>query len=407
MDRYTEFLDSEAETLSPDDENYEEKLLNVAKCFRTFNEALSRFICEHGFDGDFDDNDGKLQFLYDKFRNAGIAFPRKMKEWFNPKKSIKRDTAFQICFAFALNVDETNDFFKKVYFERSFDCHSINEAVYYYCIRNGLTYQKALDIIALMPEDKKGPVKNDREILYTGTIIDFINGVKDENELVAYINQHYAQFGYNNATAKKHIQELWNMISEKEGIAYKEGCLLDKGFNQYHSKEESDEDDYITVECNENSTWKIYSQILGLDKYQTMKYGVRRSIKPLLENNILLPPLAEASFPDRDGIEKITSGAYVSHERIRKLLILLEFYVYWANEIIKNNNAFNKATKIDSDRCIDKINSYLLDAGYSELYPGNPYDWIFLWAVNDSCPLIAFRSYMSNLFAAKDGLSED
>ena len=37
MDNYTQLLDSEAATLSPDDENYEEKLLEVARSFRTFS----------------------------------------------------------------------------------------------------------------------------------------------------------------------------------------------------------------------------------------------------------------------------------------------------------------------------------------------------------------------------------
>ena len=47
------------------------------------------------------------------------------------------------------------------------------------------------------------------------------------------------------------------------------------------------------------------------------------------------------------------------------------------------------------------MNRYLLDAGYPELYPGNPYDWIFLWALRDDYPLEAFRSYIGELFAVK------
>ena len=56
--------------------------------------------------------------------------PRDLKDWFSSDKTLKkRDLAFQVCFALGLNVDETNDFFRRVMFERSFDCHSINEAV--------------------------------------------------------------------------------------------------------------------------------------------------------------------------------------------------------------------------------------------------------------------------------------
>ena len=51
-----------------------------------------------------------------------------------------------------LGVEGTRDFFRRVYFERAFDCHSITEAVYYYCMRNGLSYLEALAIISKMPK---------------------------------------------------------------------------------------------------------------------------------------------------------------------------------------------------------------------------------------------------------------
>ena len=34
-----------------------------------------------------------------------------------------------------------------------------------------------------------------------------------------------------------------------------------------------------------------------------------------------------------------------------------------------------------------------------DLYAGNPYDWIFLWALSDEQPLYAFRSYVMEIFA--------
>jgi hypothetical protein len=66
----------------------------------------------------------------------------------------------------------------------------------------------------------------------------------------------------------------------------------------------------------------------------------------LLENNALLPALAENSFPDRNGIEMIIKGKHVSHERIRKILILLEFYTYWANATVSHKNALWEATEM-------------------------------------------------------------
>lgn len=401
MDQYTELLTRMSDALSPDDDQYEEKLFAIATTFRSFSQALTSFLCANGFNGDANNIDEKVCYLKDKFNASEIPTPRDIRKWFSEDKKIKPDTAYQICFAFNLGVEETRDFFRRVYFERAFDCHFITEAVYYYCMRNELPYSVALDIIAQMPKAESTIMKADRDILYTGTIIEFINGAKDSDELVAYISDHIEQFGYNNATATKHIQELWTSLACQNGIAYKEGLLLDKAFNFDVGKGLSKDDDYTTVTEEADSIWKIFAQIVGLDRRQTTQLGTNRTLKPLLEDNALLPSLAEDSFPDRNGIELIIKGKHVSHERIRKTMILLEFYTYWANTTVAHNNALWESTEIDAERCIDKINRYLIESGYPELYPGNPYDWIFMWAVNDAWPLVTFRDYMRTLYAHK------
>lgn len=401
MDQYTEILTRMSDELAPDDDQYEEKLLAIAATFRSFSQALTSFLCANGFNGDANSIDERVCYLKDKFKEAEIPAPRDIKKWFSEDKGISPDTAYQICFAFNLSVEGTRDFFRRVYFERAFDCHSITEAVYYYCMRNSLSYLEALAIISKMPKAKTTAIKADKEILYTGTIVEFIDGVKNPDELVAYVSEHIEQFGYNNATATKHIQELWASLACKDGLAYKEGLLLDKAFNFDFGKDFSRDDEYTIVTKDADSIWRIFAQIVGLDRRQTTQLGTNRTLRPLLENNALLPALAEDSFPDRNGIEMIIKGKHVSHERIRKILILLEFYACWANTTVAHQNALWESTKIDAERCIDKINRYLVEAGYPELYPGNPYDWIFMWAVKDAWPLVTFRDHMCALSAHK------
>lgn len=397
MDQYTEILTRLSDVLTPDDDQYEEKLLAIAATFRSFSRALTSFLCANGFSGDTNNIDEKVNYLKDKFKAADIPAPRDIRKWFSEDKGISPHTAYQICFAFNLDIEETRDFFRRVYFERAFDCHSITEAVYYYCMRNGLPYSEALAIVSKMPKTKTTTIKADKEILYTGTIVEFINGAKNSDELVTYVTDHIEQFGYNNATATKHIQELWTSLACKDGLAHKEGLLLDKAFNFSFDKD----DEYTIVTEDADSIWRIFAQIVGLDRWQTTQLGTNRTLKPLLENNALLPALAEDSFPDRNGIEMIMKGKHVSHERIRKILILLEFYTYWANATVAHKNALWESTEIDAERCIDKINLYLIEAGYPELYPGNPYDWIFMWAVKDAWPLVTFRDHMRALYAHK------
>ena len=59
------------------------------------------------------------------------------------------------------------------------------------------------------------------------------------------------------------------------------------------------------------------------------------------------------------------------------------------------------AKPYDGPRCIASINRLLLDASYPELYEGNPYDWIFLYASQDAYPLDAFRSFMREAYLNK------
>ena len=86
----------------------------------------------------------------------------------------------------------------------------------------------------------------------------------------------------------------------------------------------------------------------------------------------------------------------MSHERVRKLLILLAFYRFWAGRALGQGGY--EAAETDRGRCVCEINDCLLDAGYPLLYPGNPYDFLFLGAIHAGYPLVAFRDYMRELY---------
>ena len=425
MAQYTELLNAKVETLSMDDDDFEENLIGVATLFRGLDEALTSFMKEHGYKGDLADASAKAQFLREKFRTANIKLPRDFKDWFAPNKKITRKTAFQICFAFNLDVDETNKFFRCVQFERGFDCHTINEAVYYFCIRNGLPYLEAQEIIDRIAIPKKVKSIPNREILYTGAIIENINSINNKEELIQYINCHISDFQYNNATAIRYLQELWNEISKTDGLAAQEGTIIDKTYNRFEDRhrkgltdtrstevisaeirqqeQEVKPYDYVVADSG-SSTWIIFSQIIGLANYQEAEYATKhdRSLSSVLSENKLMPLKADYCFPSRQNIDKVIRGNLVGDDEIiRKMLIFLVFYTYLAKLIISQNDAFYLAKSADSERCLDTINARLLNAGYPELYAGNPYDWLFMWALSSESPLIAFRHYMGEVLTVK------
>ena len=392
MRQYTELLDDRAFLISPEDDDYEEQLLRTAALFRPFDQALDAFLVWHGFDGGRTGPDARVDFLRERFRRADIPFPRGVRDWFARGKRPERDTAFQLCFAFGLDVEGTRAFFREVYLERSFDCHAVREAVYFYCIRNGLSYGEAGELMGQIKKVPVGRLAGDREILYTGTILEQLRHITRKEDLVRYLNDNIEKFRYNNATATSYIRRLWDTIAGPGGLACLESRLI--------LQPEAEEDRRVTVAEEGSSVWNVYAQILGLDRYQRARLVGDRSIKAVLRDNALLHPLAEASFPDRDGIHKVLNGAHVSNERVRKLLILLVFYAYWAGRLTEGGSS-RRARPGDAGRCLASLDRYLLDAGYPELYLGNPYDWIFLWALRDDYPLDAFRSYIGELFAVK------
>lgn len=426
MNQYTEFLNLQAETLSIDDEGCEERLMEIAKLFRGFDEALTDFINEHGYTGNLSDISEKAKYLRERFKAANMEPPRNLKGWFVPVKFLDRNTLFQLCFAFGLDTEGTNNFFRCVCYDRSFDCHTINEAVYYFCMRNGLSYSEAEEIISRIPVPQKAKTIPEHEVLYTGTIIDYINSIDNKEKLIDYITENISDFRYNNATAVRYIRELWADISKADGLAENEGYIIDRTFNRFEDKRRKDKadtrskevvakeireqeqavkpDDYAVAGANA-STWGIFSQIIGLSNFQKSEYGSKhdRSLVSVLSENKLMPLKADYCFPSRQNIDKLIRGELVGNDEIiRKMLIFLVFYTYWASLIISRDNAFYTVKFSDSERCLDTVNARLLDSGYPELYAGNPYDWLFLWALNDENPLIAFRHYMGEVFAVKE-----
>lgn len=87
--------------------------------------------------------------------------------------------------------------------------------------------------------------------------------------------------------------------------------------------------------------------------------------------------------------------------RVRKLLILLVFYKFWVIKALNKNDYYSEQDENDLERCKSMINEMLVDAGYPTLYPGNPYDFIFLASMNTLFPLLSFRDIMREIYGQK------
>lgn len=397
MGKYTDFLMDKSYAIS-DEEDYMEELKKAAKLFRSFGQALDTFLAEQGYLGDLGDVDGKVLFFVRQFGQAGIGVPRNMKRWFTEHRRIERRTAFLICFAFRLSVDEVDDFLRRICLLRGIDCHNMEEAVYFYAFKNDLDYGRARGILDRVPPVKARKLDTEN-VVYTKLLMEEIDRIGSEEELVSYLTQNAGSFGYNNAAAYTAIKAVWEQLASPQGLAIRERRKLYAGFDR---EEPGVGEPRGRKERRrpEDSIWEIYLQILGLAGSQAAPFYKNRSIKPILKENPFLHPFAEESFPDRDGLTKILNGEHVSYERVRKIMILLVFYRFWAGRALRENSY--SAGYGDAKRCLASMDDFLTGAGYPALYPGNPYDFIFLFAIQAETPLLTFRDFMRELYFAAE-----
>ena len=387
MRTYTAVLQKPLESIRFEDDQFMEELLAVVQLFRPFSEAMDAFLKEHGFSGDEKDPDARAAFVRTAFAKAGMEAPREVREWFTGQP-VKRDTVFQICFAFGLDGGETDEFFRRIYIrERSFNCHQIREAVYYFCLNNGLTWADAQDILNRIPVPDRNA--GNGEGVYTGSIIAELNQLESKEELVGWLNENIEQFvPYGNVTAYETIRRLWQQAAGPDGLLIREQQRLASLLDDEAMGKKST----FRAGSDGAKPYDAYLAILQLDKKTVKKLGTDRTIRPILEK---LHEQVRDSFPDRQGIDLILRGEHVSYERVRKWLVLLTFYTYWAKRALVTGSY--EAMPDDGERCIAEMNRYLIDCGYPELYVGNPYDWIFFYVLKDSEPLRTFRYIWNEL----------
>lgn len=384
---YTAVLQRPLDRISWEDENFMDELFAVAQLFRPFSVAMTEFLSQHGYAGEKDDTPARVSFIRKAFASAHMEAPREIREWFAAEQPIKRDTAFQLCFAFGLDGNETDEFFRRIYArERSFNCHQVQEAVYYFCLNNGLSWADALDVQSRVRLAKKEPARG--EVVYTGSIVAELNALETKEELIDWLNHNMEKFSGNNVTAFETIRRLWNMAAGPDGLLIEEQRRLPSLLDDYATGETS------ALRAGEEGArpWDAYLAIFQLNRKEVKKLGTDRSIRPILES---LHQDVQDSFPDREGIGMILRGEHVSYERVRKWLVLLTFYTFWAQKAVEKGDY--EAAPGDAERGIARMNKYLVDSGYPELYVGNPFDWVFFYAAKREEPLFVFRFIWNEL----------
>lgn len=388
MAEYTDRMMACCSEITPYDDNYLDELRRQMERFRNFGDALDTFLVEKGYTGSLDDLGSKKDFIKKRYSARGVMSPRNMSKWFSGDININKSTALQLSFVFGLGVEETEDFLRRICLSRGFDFHDMEDIVYYMAIKLKTDYKTLQMMLENLPDVDVQRIPDSDTVFYTGDIADEVKNLSSMEETAVYIAQNAERFVYKHVTAAKMLKRMWLKISGENGIA-----AVERRAFQVELPETGKSNGFETS----LSVWTIYLQMIGLYGPNVRKAAGGRNIRNILTDSGLLHAFAVYCYPDRDGLEKVLNGVRISDERMRKLLILLSFYEYLAGKAVACGN--RAVSGRDAENCRLRINDILLSSGYQTLYAGNPYDWIFLFALENDDPLTTFREdFMQEIY---------
>lgn len=342
------------------------EFLNSEGVFRTFGEGLTTMIQKKYPSVS---SQKVIDFIVASSKKNAvdlkeIASKNTLKNWFNeglrPKKGEdSREKIFALAFALQFTVEETAELFHKVYLDRAFDFRSENEIVYYYCLSSGKSWNDAKRIISSIEH-----IESSNDLTkYTFEIKADIDKLKDERELLSYIKFHRRNLEKNNVTAK---HQLATLLEKAKKYAMKEAELPEHEgqFDGVWKKED-------TISIN-----FMYGIIA--DTTPSAPKGTTSVFK-----NARLPKEIANRFPEA----ACFSEKEPTYESIRKMIILLFSYVFWYHVQWEHKiyDLIDYTVQLDS---------LLNECGFSTMYYGNPYDWLFLFCTLSKYPLDGFRGIL-------------
>lgn len=416
---YTRFVKREinkiSDKLEDDIDNDYKKLKKLLKEFdRPFCEGLEILFKNSPYKEELIDS--KEKFIFSRLKSIGVSVDENLRKtllnWLKmsgiPRvDDTTRDRIYQLCFALSIPFEDVDWFFNHVFFQRSFNCHRMEEAIYYYCFKKNDTYEHAQQLISEIKAfpDIEAP---DREaVIYTRDIqqqLDHYSALdcySTDEELKQYFrkNKWAFQGDYMNQSAKENINKLIEKIrgkkSDKEIIKnpkadnFNECGLI---IRELLSPNEYDETGSYMSSLD-------YHDITSISVMMKCIYGRIESKKDIKIAGISLPQKGRRNFPSEKVFSDLIEGGLdtsKNYDAIRKLLILLSFYEFWCENVTLNLNFSDPLLDKLYDIYIDSTNDLLTDSGYDILFEGNSYDALFMICSRTDDPLANLRLFLES-----------
>ena len=350
------------------------EFLNADDGFRSFGDGLVALMQKKD---PLMDTDKAIAHLTACCKKNGIELreigsTNTLKSWFKggpcPKKGEdSREAMFALAFALDFSPTDAAELFHKVYLDRAFNFRNEKELVYYFCLANGKTWAEAKRIIASIEHDVDGYDAT----LHTAAIQTDVDKFSNEIELLAYIKMHRHNMEQNNVTAKKHLDRLLNQ-AKKYAV---EEAELPEHEGQFEGVWKTEK----TVSIN-------FMYALITDTTPSAKKGTTTVFK-----NARLPKEIKNRFPEAGSFSEKES----TYESIRKMIVMLFSYTFWYHVQWEKKD-------FDIEDYTEQLNALLNECGFSPLYCGNPYDWMFLYCTLSDTPLDVFREIVAEVVAEQE-----
>lgn len=397
--------------------------LKAPDSFITFDLGLIELLRRKGYAGNLENKYEMSDYLAQKLNCIHSTIKKEtVDSWFfgqhRPKiEAGYRRQIYEICFALHLTYDETVWFFQHVYYDRAFNCHTIDEAVFYYAFLNNLTYMESLSIIdEINTSACTNTIENNNSPNnYTQFVQNCIANLHSTKDLKEFLISNKSNFDTWNRSAlnklncligellaseasKKEIDNLKKMISRNKIKGnkitlntYDQCGLLMKEILFDAEKDSGSTASYILETISGRN---ILKHTFILDRLLSTISGIPKSGNSL-------PYVVRNNFPSKKIMSDVLSEDKItrskSYDSIRKMIVLLNFYSFWVRVKIGLTDISGYSIDERYEIYVDEADTMLFECGYESLYAGNPYDWIFLCSAKDSEPLDFFRSCISGL----------
>lgn len=378
--------------------------------FRTFGDGLLYVIQrEHP-----ELTQQKLSSIFDELRKTkrNIYVPSRttlnytwIRDGKRPDKGWKsRLTLYAIAIELGLSIESTVYLFQKVYLDRAFDFRNYKEIIFYYCINNSLGWDKANELISKVNIANRGYAIN--EVRYTSVIKGEIENIESELEILKYINENIKDLFDETELVEKANKKGKEIFYEETKKALKIAQdeykrIYTDEYKNINGKKRKEIESLVregTEMVNEKSVAFLFRMITR--GYATPEKTVDNKIRGLLEKANFCAEIKN-NFPEQESLREKS----ILYEELRKSLILVKSYVFWRKQKEESTVTFSFAEEYDFyDDYVEDINCMLEEAGFSGLYFGNPYDWLYLYSASTVQPIETFRAILAEVL---DGNDED